>query len=331
QKQRAGRLPVFLSKAVVAFHYLLYGGVFTDWRAGTKPFWRPLADTFKPDVVWGIFGNTDAWAIAQGIAREAGCPWVRDIKDQWTAFIPAPFRNVLARRFGDAAAATALSQANADAAAPWFGAASVIYSGYPPELDSVTQPAPPENNEAPFTLVLVGATYNQELLNGLVEGLTRFLDTAERGPVELVYAGTDAASASRALAPLQGRLRVDIHNQLSLPDFSRLIQGAHANLYVRMPKSGWWHHKIVELLAARRPIVCYPGEIDEAKRMAESVGGRLENPATPDALAQTLERLWRDRTAPQPAEDSSRLKSLGWPYRADRLAETLGGACRKTA
>ena len=63
--------------------------------------WAPLASAFRPEVAWGIFGNTDAWAIAQGIAREAGCPWVRDIKDQWTAFIPAPLQRLVAARYAD--------------------------------------------------------------------------------------------------------------------------------------------------------------------------------------------------------------------------------------
>jgi hypothetical protein len=94
-----------------------------------------------------------------------------------------------------------------------------------------------------------------------------------------------------------------------------------------MPKNGWWHHKIVELLAARRPIVCYPGEIDEAKEMADRVGGALDNPATPDALAHVLETLWRARAMPHPVGDPSRLATLGWPRQAERLADILNKAC----
>lgn len=324
EKLRAGQLPRLVSKTVVVLHYLVFGGVFTDWRAGTRPYWRPLASAFAPEVVWGIFGNTDAWAIAQGIAHEAHCPWVRDIKDQWTAFIPSPLRGMLARRFADADATTALSLANAADAAPWFGPeTTVVYSGYPADIDRlVTTASPPEKT---FSLALVGAVYEPALLAELVAGIEAFLDKRERGAVRLVYAGTDAKTVEEAFAPLRSRLHVEIFGQLPLARFSDLLCNAHANLYVRMPKNGWWHHKIVELLAAQRPIVCYPGEIDEAKRLAETVKGRLENPATPEALANVLDTLWQNRGEFGLRSDPAAIATLGWEYQAERLLGAFPG------
>ena len=96
---RGGGIPWPLRQVCTGGYYLATGGMFTDWREGSRPFWPVLAKTFRPDTVWGVFGNTDAWVIARAIARIANCPWVADVKGHWSTFIPTPLRALLARRF----------------------------------------------------------------------------------------------------------------------------------------------------------------------------------------------------------------------------------------
>lgn len=319
---RAGRLPAPLRAAVIAYQYLVRGGMFTDWRDASRDYWRPLVEAFQPDIVWGIFGNTDAWAIAQGIAREAGCPWVRDVKDQWTAFIPAPFRASLSRRYAGAAGATALSGANASDSAPWFpGHTHVIYSGVP---DSLLAPATAGLTNEPFTLALVGALYDADATRMLVDGLRRFLDASGDENVLVIYAGTDSERAADALKPLAHRLRVEIRGQMPFSEYGRIVARADANLYVRTGKAGWWHHKIVELLAVRRPIICLPDEIEEAHQLVRSVGGRLFGCANAEAVAAALTTIRREAAVQtRNATDDIALRSLGWDVRAGALSNAL--------
>ena len=95
-----------------------------------------------------------------------------------------------------------------------------------------------------------------------------------------------------------------------------------------MPKDGWWHHKIVELLAARRPVICYPGEHDEAKQLAENVGGDLHNPSSPESLADVLEKILREKTAPESPSPAD-LTQLSWDHQAAKLIDVLEGAAKR--
>ncbi len=320
QVLRAGRLPATLRAAIVAFQYIVRGGMFTDWRDASRAYWQQLADAFRPEVVWGIFGNTDAWAIAQGIARAAGCPWVRDLKDQWTAFIPTPFRAHLSWRYGDASAVTALSAANAGDAQPWFpGAASIIYSGLPASLPASRGRV----GNASLSLTLVGAVYEAAHLKTLVDGLRQFCADSGRLRPALTYVGTDTNAVEKATATLLGLVDVDIRGQLPFAEYWAAICAADLNIYIRINKTGWWHHKIVELLGARRPILCIPGEIEEARLLAQHAGGHLVGAGDAVAVAGALEAAWRVRALEPQAKREPVPRDLTWDARADKLAAIL--------
>jgi hypothetical protein len=325
QAMRTGRLPKPVSKVVAAWQYLAHGGVFTDWRAGSRPYWDVLATSFQPDLIWGLFGNTDAWAIAQGLARRAGRPWVRDFKDQWTAFVPPSVRALLAARFSDAAASTSLSQANADDAAPWFpGQAAVIYSGVSAALLAI--PSTPSDISNPFTVALVGAAYDAALLAVAVDGLRRFAESRAASPVRLVYAGTDGDTVARIVGPSSARFIFEQRGQLPFLEYWRLLRAADANLYIRLSRPGCWHHKIIELLAAQRPILCCPGEIDEARRLVSLVGGTFHEGATAAAVADALALVAKARRAAPSASAPEKLISLTWEAQAEALLRAFASA-----
>jgi|GEM_PF-399413 len=312
---RAGRLPAPLRAVIIAWQYLVRGGMFTDWRDASHVYWRPLAETFRPDIVWGIFGNTDAWAIARGIARSAGSPWVRDFKDQWTAFIPVPLRGFVAQRYSQAAATTGLSQANLDDAAVSFSrGGTVVYSGLP--ADYLSGAPIPGAAEPAFRLTLVGAIYDRKLLGEIAGGIQRFLAARDRGAVCIAYVGTDIEAVRDAFRTVN--VALDLRGQLPFAGYWQAIAASHANIYARVTRQGWWHHKLVELLAVQRPILCCPGEIDEARRLTRSVGGRLEEASDAAAVAAALDRLWSERNSPH-ADQSAAVAALSWAERAREL------------
>ncbi len=113
RRARIGRPLWPCNKAVLAAGYAIDGGPFADWVDGARPYREALAEIFRPQAVWGIFGNTGAWMIAREIAKCSAAPWVMDLKDGWDHFVPFGMRGLTARRFAGAAAATALSESHA--------------------------------------------------------------------------------------------------------------------------------------------------------------------------------------------------------------------------
>ena len=302
---REGRYPRFLRRPLLAAAYLTRSGLFTDWRDGSRPYWPVLADTFRPDATWGTFGNTDAWIIARAIARRAGGRWIMDHKDPWSAFIPGPLRRVLAGRFADADGATALSQGHADEAARWFPQpVTVVLSG----IDPAFLAAPPSALPAARVLV-VGALYDDTSLAALVAGVRRWNPSAS-----LVYAG---AEVGRLRAAAVG-LAVETPGYVGLDELRQLAAGASALMYVRNPRA-LYQHKLLELLALDRPLICLPAESAEAEAIAARLGAAFRSCGDAASVATALAEL-----APRPV-DRARLAEFTWDALAVGLLRVLEG------
>jgi glycosyltransferase involved in cell wall biosynthesis len=324
ERLQAHRLPPPLSKAVALWCYAAKGGVFWTWTAASRPFWQPLARAFRPDVVWATFGNVDALDIARGLAAAAGCPWVLDIKDPWDAFIPPPLRAVIARRYAGAAALTALSEAHRDGAAARFAMpATVIYSGI--AADRIDAVAPPDDGT--FRLVLSGSTYDARDLALLVDGLGDWLHRTGAGSgTEFIYAGGDHARVAAAIGRLGSACRLRVLPTIDPPALARLQAGAAANLYIK-GRATPFHHKLIELLAAGRPIICCPAETAEAACIAAAVGGRLYSCADAAALAGAFDAVRAGSGGPI-SLDRAALNGYTWAAQAARLEDALAAARR---
>jgi hypothetical protein len=325
---RSGRIPWPLRKVCTGGYYLAKGGMFTDWREGSRPIWPVLAKIFRPDAVWGVFGNTDAWIIARSIARIANCPWVADVKDHWSTFIPSPLRAPLARRFVDAAHITAFSRSHVERLTPWFSQPmTVVYSGI---SDDFLAPLPDTCPRDSFRLVLTGSLYEDDSLTALIECVRAWvsrLTATERAEVSLVYAGTDCSRLENASRPLVGLCRLETHDFLPLAQWRALTLSAHANLYIKSVAT--YHHKLIELLSANRPILCFPGEEAEAREVAASVGGTLYSCADCAALHAALDRVWNARHVPPPIADRARMAAYSWARQGKMLEAVLTNAKRK--
>lgn len=326
---RGGAIPWPLRKALVAGYYWATGGMFADWRTGSRAAWPVLAETFRPDAVWGVFGNTDAWLIARGIAALANCPWVGDVKDHWSTFIPSLLRAALARRFADAAHITAFSQSHVDRLAPWFRQPkTVVYSGV---SESLLVPPPDTRPRNGFCLVLTGSLYEDASLNALIDGIREWLSrrtAAERAEVSLVYAGTDRRRFAGAARSLEGLCRVEARDFLPFAEWRALTLSAHANIYTKTTTT--YHHKLIELLSADRPVLSFPGEEAEARDVAAAVGGTLYSCDDRAALVKALDRAWRTRRDPPPAVDRAQLAAYSWTKQAATLGAVLTRAAKET-
>jgi glycosyltransferase involved in cell wall biosynthesis len=311
---REGRLVAPLHKPLVAACYLARGGLFTDWRDGSRPYWMPLARAFRPEAVWASFGNTDVWAIGQGIARLANCRWVMDIKDPWSVFVPGPLHGILADRFADCAGATALSAGHAQDAKGWFGRnAEVIYSG----IDEFFLPPPPPAPRHSRQILVVGGLYAENHFAAMVEGLDRWA----RGGETVIYLGTESARFLEGTRRLSARARIEVPGFVGLDRLRALAAASAALLYVRNPRA-LYQHKLIELLSLNRPVLSLPGESAEAQAIAGELDARLMGCDDAAGLAAALERAV---SADPIAVDRARLAAYTWAAQSRRLLAVLGG------
>lgn len=324
---RSPQTPSLLRKSLVAQSYVMKSGVFTDFSDAAQPYLEQLARTFKPQVVWGTFGNTDCWLIAKRLARLSGGDWVADMKDAWDWWVPSGLRSLLARRFRDMAAATANAGFNAEILARWFPAKPVVvYSGVEEEWIRRSQSTPPEG----FRVVLVGGLYDQHHFTRFISGFTswvRGIAPGDRSDIELVYAGSDAARVKSAVTELAREIRVDIRGYVPLAEFAGLCQGAAVNVYLWSATT--FHHKVVELLCCRRPIISFPGERDESRMLSTETGGSLNPCATESDLHRVLNAIRQGGL--QPPGGPEALQHLTWARQADRLESVLRSVARENA
>jgi hypothetical protein len=322
---REDKLATPLRKAVVAHYYWRRCGVFADWVEATRPYWQVLAISFKPQVTWGTFGNTDTWVVTRQIAKLASCPWVGDLKDGWEDFIPFGLRGHTSRRFRDASAFTANSEHFAAQARPWFRKnAEVVYSGV---ADCFFREAPIAARDGrAFRITLTGSLYDEGVLVQFLSLVGRWA-RARKGQVgrlvEVIYAGADAERFRRHAQLLANDCRVAIKNYLSLEELAVLCRSASINAYLHNPKT--FHHKLFELLACARPVLAFPGESEEAIRLAKAISAPLLAPRSPEELEGELDRAVNGES--RVIADNERLwQQLSWQAQSANLERCLAQA-----
>ncbi len=324
RRLRAGQLPALIRRPLTLWQLLVHGGMFTDWRNGTQPYLEPLATQFKPDVVWATFGNTDSWNIAQQLAHTARCPWIADVKDHWDAFIPAPLRGMTARRYRDAAAMTALSKSHVRTSGPWFGRTiDVVYSGFP----TVWRHAKPETETPGLQISLTGGLYDDAPLQDMCAALAawfRTLNESDRAKVKLVYAGNDGDKLRAALQTAGVPIPLDDRGFVSLDDLFAIYRRSRINMFLRTNRV--FHHKILELIAADRPILCYPEESDEAKDIVADVSAMLYSC---DSVAEIQHALTSAMGRHFTHADGARLDRYSWDAQAEKLLAVFNRVVRR--
>jgi hypothetical protein len=186
---------------------------------------------------------------------------------------------------------------------------------------------PPENNI--FRITLTGSIYSSAVLDDFVSGLAAWLDRRKGNgmpEVEFVYAGSDTEMVRPALERLDGLARVLAHPYLPLADLAVLCRSASLNAYLWTPKN--FHHKLLELLACGRPVIAFPGEWDESKRLATSCNGELYICTKFEQVIYALDTVLI-RNVPQTTVRPD-VNSFTWSAQAAILEETLLQAVAQT-
>jgi len=107
-------------------------------------------------------------------------------------------------------------------------------------------------------------------------------------------------------------------------ELATLCHDAAANCYTWAAFG--FHHKALELMACRRPVIVFPGEHPETIDLAKQVGGDLDVCRDEGQLASAFDRayaLWRDR---RPAAPDLDISSVSWDAGAARLESIFANA-----
>mgnify|MGYP001215357510 CR=1 FL=1 len=318
RRARTGRGNALERYATIAKSFVIDGGMFADWRVGAEVYFDTLIKSFSPEVVWGTFGNTDTWTMAQKLAQKANCPWVADFKDNWSAFIPDGLKHLMACRFRDSAHMTVLSKSHLDEAHRWFGGAkTVLYSGVEPAL-ALEDPA--------FRIVISGSIYDENRFAQLVCGLRDWLGVTTMHNIELCYAGNESELVERVTAPMEKRCQRRFLGYISLNELATLQASAAANIYIHNERC-LFHHKALELIAAGRPILSYPDETKETRAMAAEAGCALFVCQDRNHISHAMDVI---EAGNFPAPDPQAIAQFPWQARAktleDVLSQVIGGA-----
>ena len=292
---RQNRLPTPLRRALTLWQFIAHGGVFNDWQAAAMSAAVQLADEFRPDLVWGTFGNTTNLTLAQTIARRARCVWLMDIKDNWKVFIPPALRRRMARRFNDAAGWTSNSRHHQQVAARWLEQprSEVIYSGVAEEFfQRRTQASAAEKRD----LLMVGSIYDDNRLRVYLDVVRKWLEelpSTDRQSVRFVYVGSDTSRVFEALKASPLPCSTQVFGQLSIAELAVITCGAFANSY--LVSAFTFHQKLLELLVCGRPVICFPVESEESIIIATQASARFVPCGTAGELHDALAVTWAQR------------------------------------
>lgn len=257
---------------------LRYGGRRVGFQRNAVARGRALAAEFRVHAGWATFGSLEAVTALRALAREQHFPWIFDTKDNPDLYVPRPARHLLAWRLRGFGALQTNAVLHAEAAERWLGrAAEVVYSG----VDECFFEAYAAPGPARRYVTLTGSLYFKEAITQIVDGIARYNAQSTLPPLGIVYLGRDGGwlDNDRGVA-------VELPGYVSTNEMARICRHAIANLYVFFGRG--FHHKLFELLACRRPVIAYGGELRESIAEADRLRAPLALPATPLALVEAL-------------------------------------------
>jgi glycosyltransferase involved in cell wall biosynthesis len=305
---------------------VMVGGYQASWVRSAVNAMVPRAGDFRPDVIWATFGKMEAVVAARRLAHRLKVPWVLDLKDDWELYVPRGLRRVMALRTRGWVALTANSELIRDRARIWQrDEATVVYSGVDDVFFERDHPTPNDT----FTINLIGGLYFADRVLGLLDGIGRWVDrltAADRVRVQVCYLGGDLARFETCVATSRRGFEARAMGYLPTGQMASACRRAAVNAYV-VHDSGF-HHKLLELLACGRPLIAYPAERAESRRLAAEVQGELLEPADPESVAQALDAVHQRWEARRHSSHNRSPERYSWPAQTRMLERVLAHVAR---
>jgi len=323
-----------VQKGATALAIIFRGGAFWRWRIEAERVLMEAATHFRPQLVYATFGNLDALNIAQRLARRHGIPWVMDVKDPFSTFLHRSLWWLPRYRYSDAACVTYNAQFQRDESLRLgLPHGEVIYSGADVPATRTEHRGSRARQGRPV-YNLIGSIYSDEVardfLRAFIEFVTKQRDCGAMTP-QMHYIGADHGRVKAQLALLPPQTCITVCEPCPRMELLAQCQHAAANCYIAADHT--FHHKLFELLAAERPVIVYPDEREEARRVAIELGA----PLWVCRSSEELIAAWRDASEAESGATKGRIGAgLSWSRFAGDLEgvfkgvlATHGGAVRQ--
>lgn len=321
-------LPQPLRRLATAWLIAAEGGTQGDWVAAVRAAHPAIVKAFRPDIVWANFGNLSNLVVGQELARAAKAPWVIDFKDNFSLYVPNGLRRMVERRFRDAVAFTSNAELHADIAGRWFDQPrEIIYSSVARQMIAAPARRPDSDH---FVVTLTGSIYSDDSLASFLRTFTQWIAAggpSRRAVTRLQYAGAAADQFSAAIDRIDPGCETIVQRNVPHERLAEICHGAAANCYIW--SNFTFHHKALELMACRRPVISFPGEYRETVALAERVRGDLRSCTDEAQLAATFDAIWDAwRAGAIPATDPD-LSPVSWDAGAAQLERLFATALTK--
>lgn len=228
----------------------VHGGPFWRWRHAARAFSESIHQIFAPELAYATFGNLDALGIARDYAHQFRIPWVMDIKDPASVFVPKLLAGWLMRPYHDAAAVTLNAEFQRSHNQGWADDASkVIYSGVE---------APPATSRSfdRTQVAMIGSIYTDAAAATLLRGFAAWRAQAQPNAT-LHYFGVDGVRVAAVARAADIDDALIIEGQVNRCDMLERCTRMTALMYVAHPLHSF-HHKLLELAALGRPLITSP-------------------------------------------------------------------------
>ncbi|MBN1268941.1 MAG: glycosyltransferase [Kiritimatiellae bacterium] len=290
---------------------------------GMAPALWSLLDRAPVDVILATSPVDVPLRLADMARRARGIPWVADFRDIIEQDMDRKdgLKNRLSRQRWRARRGWLLRTSSAVSAASDYYAqvlarqtsrpVTVLPNGFDPEMWNVT----PLREIPQFRVVYAGrllSTYYREP-RPLFEALDRFLESpgVDPGRVEVLFYGTEKALLGELLAPYACRRVVRAMDRVAYEDTPRLLtSGCILLTLTNRGRKGVLASKVFEYLAARRPVLCVPGDGADLDRLLVETGAGCSL-SNPDAILDQLRAWYREWRA---------TGTVQWMGRADVIA-----------
>ena len=244
--------------------------------------------TLKIDAVWSTTPDYDTLGVGAYVSRKTGKPWVADFRDiaEQNDGKPCGFRERFLRKRGKWRRGQLLRSASAVVTVSDYHAAvlhrqigrpvEVIHNGFDPEMFCSHKPRVFKY----FSIVYMGRILNSWLQYPrlLFEALDRLVENpdVDEGNIDVCFYGTDPAILKDLLSQYKCHKRVRVEPRVAYDEVPKILCSALILLTLtNRGRSGILTTKVFEYLAARKPILCVPGDGGELDALLKSTNAGI--------------------------------------------------------